>query len=107
MTERKEANNDLSPRSGRSENSPALQCWVQGELDDTEPVKGATEENHSIRVIRCIQPSAPRTLEPLRHLFPSDKSPGYFQPSAPRTIWISVVFLILIFVLANSSAAHV
>src|SRR5438105_10272093 len=62
MTERKEANNDLSPRSGRSENSPALQCWVQGESDDTEPVKGATEENRSIRVIRCIQSASARTI---------------------------------------------
>src|SRR5437879_232343 len=58
----------VSPRSGRSENSPALQCWVQG----------------------CC--------------FPSDKSLGYFQPSAVRTILKTLTLICLgLFFFANAS----
>jgi outer membrane protein len=97
----------ISPRSGLHENSPALQCWVHGESDDSEPVKRATEESCVIKLIRKFHSSALRTLEVLNRLFPSDKSLGYFQPSATRTIPNGLALLSLIFAVANSSAAQV
>src|SRR5437867_10456344 len=103
MTHRKDLSNDLSPRSGRSENSPALQCWVSGEVVESEPVKRATEMNRLIKFCRVFQSSASRTGIWNTNLSPSDKSLGYFQPSAPRTILMSLAFATLVMACANCS----
>jgi outer membrane protein TolC len=80
------------PRSGLLENSPALQCWDNRELDEHQPVKRA---NESERFARRIHPSALRTVERLESRLPSDKSLGYSRSSASRTI--SSLFLIIAF----------
>src|SRR5438067_3669027 len=82
----------LSPRSGLNENSPALQCWVNGGIRDREPVKRATEGH----LISGPLSPASRALGREERSFPSDKSLGYFQSSASRTLFtiaLTVFFL--------------
>ena len=93
----------LSPRSGLNENSPALQCWVRGRTNSGKPVERATEDV-AIRFVRRIQPSASRTEEGERRSFPGDKSLGYFQRSASRTILMGLASIALCLALTNSTA---
>jgi outer membrane protein len=83
----------LSPRSGLSENSPALQCWVQGELSRSKPVKRATEIGSLRAKFGRLLSSALRTVNQGPGSFPSDKSLGYFRSSAARTV-SALIFLI-------------
>src|SRR5260221_10378135 len=101
MSEAKPTTAKLRPRSELRENSPALQCWVQNGLDRPEPVKRATEVNSSVRFIRKLQPSASRTGKNECSL-PSDKSLGYFQTSAARTIPMLASLIALQFGLESS-----
>jgi outer membrane protein len=82
MTESQDRTNELSPRSGQHENSPALQCWVPGGLVESKPVKRATE---SVMKLGDLQSSASRTETRPGRTSPSDKSLGYFRTSATRT----------------------
>ena len=93
----------LSPRSGLNENSPALQCWVRGRTNFRKPVERATEDIVR-RFARRIQPSASRTEEGERCSFPSDKSLGYFQWSASRTILMGLASIAFCLALTNSTA---
>src|SRR5438128_778855 len=77
---------DCSPRSGLSENSPSLQCWVRVRINEVKPVKRATEVEPIVGVLGEFLPFASRTVKKNASLFPSDKSLGYFQTSASRTI---------------------
>ena len=69
----------LRPRSGRLESSPALQRWERKKEEKTEPAKRATESWVSLS-------PASRAEDSEGSQFPSDKSLGYFQSSAARTI---------------------
>src|SRR5688572_29182109 len=76
-----------SPRSGLSENSPALQCWVRDTVELVKPVKRATE------VTEHIQSSASRPKGRRECCVPSDKSLGYFHSSAARTILLTAFIM--------------
>src|SRR6202140_227043 len=52
MTECKRILSKVSPRSGLRENSPALQCWVQGAIIQSEPVKESVVKK-LLRVLRA------------------------------------------------------
>ncbi len=103
MIHREAKGKRLSPRSGRNENSPALQCWVHVRTKFGKPVKRATE-NIVRKLVRQIQPSASRTKGVERRAFPSDESLGYFQSSASRAIFVSVTSIVFCLALTNSAA---
>jgi len=100
MIESKDTSTTECPRSGLRENSPALQCWVSGQLVGHKPVKRAAENTHLHE--RKIQPSASRTVKGVECRLPSDKSLGYFQSSTSRTILM--LFAVNVFVLAFANA---
>ncbi len=85
MIESKRTRARLSPRSGLGGNSPALQCWVQGELARSKPVKRATENSSLHAKFGRLLSSALRTVNQGLGSFPSDESLGYFRSSASRT----------------------
>lgn len=93
----------LSPRSGLAENSPALQCWVRRRIYGSEPVKRATE-SVSGEFVWMFQPSALRTGGGEGRAFPSDKSLGYFRPSASRMILMTIIAIVFCLALVNSAA---
>jgi hypothetical protein len=66
------------PRGGRSENSPAVYCWVKRTITPSEPVKRATE-NQSMPTMNHASVVHFADYRCLYRLFPSDKSLGYFQ----------------------------
>lgn len=103
MIEFKDTSTTECPRSGLHENSPALQCWVNDGLVESKPVKRAAE---NLRVLRGqkLQPSASRTFARVAYRPPSDKSLGYFQSSAARTILMFVPVLAFVLAFANASA---
>src|SRR5882762_9423353 len=101
MIEAKPTPTKPRPRSGLRENSPALQCWVQNGLDRPEPVKRATEVNSSVGFMRKLQSSAARTRRKQRRS-PSDKSLGYFQMSAARTMPMLAFLISLLLGLPSS-----
>jgi len=103
MIHREAKRKRLSPRSGLYENGPALQCWVHGRTNFCEPVKRATE-NILRQLVLQIQPSASRTGGRDASVFPSDKSLGYFQASAARTILMSLASIAFCLALGNSAA---
>ncbi len=69
------------PRSGRNENSPALQRWVKGRLTNLEPAKRATEFPVKIVDFKPL-PSVSRTCDPIHVLIPALKRWAIFAPSA-------------------------
>src|ERR1043166_1666843 len=103
MIHREARGKRFSPRSGRNENSPALQCWVYGGTNFQQPVKRATE-NIVGRLVRKVQPSASRTKGGMSRIFPSDESLGYFQSSASRTILMSLASITFCLAFTSSSA---
>src|SRR6266542_1093559 len=104
MIESKDTPTTECPRSGLIENSPALQCWVNGELVEHKPVKRAAENGRCF-LSRQLQPSATRTVERIGYRLPSDKSLGYFQSSALGTILMFIP--VLAFVLAFTQASAI
>jgi outer membrane protein TolC len=93
-----------SPRSGRNESSPALQCWEQSPIDESKPVKRATEGHSFLGKGPTPQSSASRTWDDHMCLFPSDKSLGYFRSSASRTALFAISLVLLILTFTSSQA---
>src|SRR5712692_9898317 len=104
MNELKRTTPKGSPRSGRRENSPALQCWVRDAIIQAKPVKRAIEVIGYVQHIRKVQPSALRTMHKVVRSSPSDESLGYFRTSAPRTIFTFVFLVALVVPFTNSRA---
>jgi len=92
MIEAKPTSAKLRPRSGLSENSAALQCWMQNVLNRPEPVKRGA-------VARPLGRASDRECSEER---PPSRS-GYC-PSAARTILRLASLIALVFALANSNA---
>jgi outer membrane protein len=105
MIHREARGKRFSPRSGLQGNSrvPVRRDWVHGGTNFEEPVKRATE-NIVRRLVRHVQQSTSRTEGGERRIFPCDKSPGYFQASASRTILMSLASIAFCLALTNSTA---
>jgi len=94
MIESKDTSTTECPRSGLRENSPALQCWVSGQLVGHKPVKRAAEAGAVARPLgRALNRRRSRRRPPSRS--------GYC-PSTSRTILM--LFAVNVFVLAFANA---
>jgi len=69
------------PRSGRNENSPALQRWVSGQPNGPEPAKRATEFPLEKAHFKSLS-SVSRTCDPFHAVTPALKRWAIFTPSA-------------------------
>src|SRR6266446_9303431 len=105
MIESKRIRARLSPRSGLGGNSPALQCWVPGELVKSKPVKRATENTSLHAKLGKLLSSALRTMNQWLGSFPSDESLGYFRSSASRTEFVLGFSITLVVAFTNSQAS--
>jgi len=107
MIESKDTSTTECPRSGLRENSPALQCWVSGQLVGHKPVKRAAEAGAVARH-RGPQTGSPagvgrlgRALNRRRSRRRPPSRSGYC-PSTSRTILM--LFAVNVFVLAFANA---